>query len=256
MRRESTSRRESDGIAIKSLDKARLRVAFSGLDRAEVKQSMRRLWPPCWRGLVSRPRPGRCSRKTWVAACSMNWPCDEDPETRTLCPFARLRELTAELEKLDKAHGSPAQGSRENRAGEAIRRVETAARPASIALGEFQTKLVKDHGPLAGEVARLDEIQSRLPADTALVAWVDMTLSDPAQPILTESTGAWSFDLTAFPLDPDRRHRVRRAWTKADTELVGRVRTELRRTGPPAPAKLHSLIDNLRAQRLGPLPRP
>ena len=32
---------------------------------------------------------------------------------------------------------------------------------ASIALGEFQTKLVRDHGPLAGEVATLDKSRPR-----------------------------------------------------------------------------------------------
>ena len=60
--------------AVKSLDAARLRVAFTGLERAGRRRSTRPPWPPCWPGSVSRPRPGRRWRKTWAEACSTSWP--------------------------------------------------------------------------------------------------------------------------------------------------------------------------------------
>ena len=61
--------------AVKSLDAARLRVAFTGLERAgEQEVQCAPPWPPCWPGSVSRPRRGRRSRKTWAAACSTSWP--------------------------------------------------------------------------------------------------------------------------------------------------------------------------------------
>ena len=101
---------------------------------------------------------------------------------------------------------------------------------ASIALGEFQTKLVKDYKELAGEVARLEEIQAALPADAALVAWVDIAPLGPnaADPdgehwgVVVRSRGipAW---ISIAGTGPDGR------WTKDDTELAARVRTELRR---------------------------
>ena len=50
---------------------------------------------------------------------------------------------------------------------------------ASIALGDLQTKLVKSHGPLAGQVATLSEIQAALAPDTALVTWVDVNPAGP-----------------------------------------------------------------------------
>ena len=60
--------------APKSLDNARLRVAFAGLERAGERDRRGPLWPPCWPGSASRPRRGRRSRKTWAEACSTSWP--------------------------------------------------------------------------------------------------------------------------------------------------------------------------------------
>src|SRR5205085_7853402 len=66
---------------------------------------------------------------------------------------ARLRELTAALERLDRlVETTPRNLDQEERAkrfAELRRRREL----ASIALGEFQTKLVQEHGALAGPVA-------------------------------------------------------------------------------------------------------
>ena len=57
---------------------------------------------------------------------------------------------------------------------------------ASIALGEFQVKLASEHGPLAGQVATLAEIQAALPADAALVTWVDV---EPVGPAAADPSG-------------------------------------------------------------------
>ncbi|HKI19058.1 MAG TPA: hypothetical protein VKA15_14315, partial [Isosphaeraceae bacterium] len=125
---------------------------------------------------------------------------------------------------------------------------------ASIALGEFHTKLARDRGPLAGEVAPLKEIQAALPADAALVAWVDLAPEGPsaADPngehwgVVVRSRGvpAW---ITMAGTGPDR------LWTKDDTGLAGRVRTELRSHPGAGPADLRPLVERLRSQRLGPL---
>src|SRR5439155_24086177 len=43
-----------------------------------------------------------------------------------------------------------------------------------LELTQFQAELEKKHGPAAGEVYDLARIQSHLPADAALIAWLDL----------------------------------------------------------------------------------
>ena len=74
---------------------------------------------------------------------------------------------------------SKPQGPRPGRPGQAVRRIEAPRALASIALGEFQSKLMQDYGALAGQVATLQAIQATLPADAALVAWVDIPPEGP-----------------------------------------------------------------------------
>ena len=177
-------------------------------------------------------------------------------QDRRLAPAerARLRELTAELERLDKlVETTPKDLDQAERA----KRFEDLKRQrelASIALGEFQTKLVQDHGPLAGQVARLNEIQAALPADAALVAWVDIPPAGPnaADPdgehwgVVVRSRGipAW---VPIAGTGPDG------LWTKDDTGLASRVRTELRSRPGAGSADLRPLVERLRTQRLEPL---
>ena len=127
---------------------------------------------------------------------------------------------------------------------------------ASIALGEFQTKLVQDHGPLAGQVATLNESQAALPADAALVAWVDIasagvSAADPDGEhwgVVVRSRGIPTWVAIAGT-GPNG------LWTNDDTGLASRVRSELRSWPGAGPADLRSLVDRLRTQRLEPLAR-
>ena len=80
-RRTSTPRGSTRGArpmagAVRSLDKARLRVAFTGLDARGTRESARPPWPPCWPGSVGRRRRGRRWRRTSAAACSTSWSPD------------------------------------------------------------------------------------------------------------------------------------------------------------------------------------
>jgi len=241
--------------AVKSLDAARLQVAFTGLDRAATEDSARiglaavlaRLGQPAeaWqpfeedlgRGLLDELAARQDKRLT---------PAEQ----------ARLRELTTELERLDRL--VEANPRRLGQAGRARRFAELHAQRqrASIALGEFQTQLVQDHGPLAGQVATLADIQAALPGDAALVAWVDIAPRGPnaANPdgehwgVVVRSRGipAW---VPLAGTGPDRR------WTRDDARLAGRVRTELqsRRGAGTGSADLPLLLERLRNQRLEPL---
>ena len=252
--------------AVKSLDAARLRVAFTGLERAGAVQSMR----PALAAVLARlGQPA----EAWQ-------PLEEDlgrglldelaaRQDRRLAPAerARLRELTAALERLDKLVETTPKNLDQAERAKRFEDLKRQRELASIALGEFQTKLVQEYGPLAGQVARLNEIQAALPADAALVAWVDIAPAGPnaADPdgehwgVVVRSRGipAW---VPIAGTGPDG------LWTKDDTALADRVRTELRSRpgagrGDLRPlversrtqADLRPLVDRLRNQRLEPL---
>ncbi len=166
----------------------------------------------------------------------------------------RLRELTTALERLDELVETTPEGLDQ---GERAKRFEDLKRRrelASIALGEFRTKLVADHGPIAGQVAGLDEIRATLPADAALVAWVDVLPAGPgaADPdgehwgVVVRSRGipAW---VPIAGTGPDG------LWSKDDNGLAGRVRTELRKRPGTDSEDLRPLVERLRRQRLEPL---
>src|SRR5208283_5307842 len=88
-------------------------------------------------------------------------------QDRRLTPAERTRlgELTAALERLDRLVETTPQGLDQAERAKRFAELKRQRELASIALGEFQTKLVEQYGPLAGQVARLNEIQAALPAD-------------------------------------------------------------------------------------------
>jgi tetratricopeptide (TPR) repeat protein len=245
--------REQWQRAVKSLDSARLRFAFTGLERAGTGESIRlslaavlaRLGQPAaaWQPLEQDLGRGLLDE---LAA----------RQDGRLLPAERahLRELTAELEKLDKlAETMPRDLDQAGR----VKRFEDLKRQralANIAVGEFQTKLVQDHGALAGQVAKVHEIQAALPADAALVAWVDIPPWGPsaADPdgehwgVVVRSRGipAWVAIAGSGPNG---------VWTRDDTGLARQVRTDVRSRQGAGSADLRSRVERLRAQRLGPL---
>ena len=177
-------------------------------------------------------------------------------QDRRLTPAerARLRELTAALERLDKLVETTPKDLDQAERAKRFEDLKHQRELASIALGEFQTKLVQDHKALAGEVARLNEIQAALPADAALIAWVDIPPAGPnaADPdgehwgVVVRSRGipAW---IPIAGTGPDG------LWTRDDTALADRVRTELRKRPGASPANLRPLVEKLRTQRIEPL---
>src|SRR5262249_9870431 len=112
------------------------------------------------------------------------------------------------------------------------------------------------YGALAGPVAGLKEIQAVLPADVALVAWVDIP---PVGPNAADPDGEhWGGVVRSWGLPawvPVRGTGPDGLWAKDDTGLAGGLRPELRRRPGTGTADLRPLVERLRTQRLEPLAR-
>jgi tetratricopeptide (TPR) repeat protein len=167
---------------------------------------------------------------------------------------AELQRRLAELERLDRLFEAPKtdlnQAERRKRLEDLLGQRDR----ARIALGELRSQLVQKYGPQAGQVAKLREIQASLPADAALVAWVDLK---PPGPNAADPDGEhWGAVLRArgapawvrLPGTGPGRH-----WTAGDTDLASRVREGLIRRPGAGSADVRPMLRELRAQRLGPL---
>jgi tetratricopeptide (TPR) repeat protein len=215
--------------ARKSLDKARLRVAFTGLERDGTVKSPRsalaallaRLGQPAEASQMLEEDLGRGLLDDLAA---------RQDQKLALPVRAPLRELTGERERLDKLVEATPKGLDQAERAKRFDELKRQRELASIALGEFQTKLVQDHKELAGEVARLKEIQAALPADAALVAWVDI---EPAGPNAADPDGEhWGVVVRSRGLPAWIAITGTGSgglWTKDDAGLANRVRAELRR---------------------------
>jgi tetratricopeptide (TPR) repeat protein len=239
--------------AVKSLDKTRLWVAFTGLERAGAEKSMR----PALAAVLARlgqPAEAWQALEEDLGRGLLDELAARQDQRLSPAERAQLRELTAELERLDKLVETTPKDLDQAERAKRFAELKHQRALASIALGEFQTKLVQDYKALAGEVARLSEIQAALSADAALIAWVDIPPAGPnaADPdgehwgVVVRSRGvpAW---IPIAGTGPDG------LWTKDDTGLADRVRTELRSRPGASTMDLRPLIERLRTQRLEPL---
>jgi tetratricopeptide (TPR) repeat protein len=241
--------------AARSLDKVRIRISFAGLERV---------------GTVRSPRPALAAVQARLGRPVEAWQALEEDLGRglldelfgrqdqrlTAAERDRLRELITALERLDRLTEAVPKGLDQAERAKRFEELRHQRELASIALGEFQSKVLRDHGAPAVQVAGLDEIQAALPADTALIAWVDIPPVGPnaADPdgehwgVVIRSRGvpAW---VSIAGTGPDG------LWSKDDTELASQVRTELRTPSHGDPAKLRSLIDRLQTRRIEPLSR-
>ncbi len=239
--------------AVKSLDAVRLGVGFTGLERA---------------GTVKSPRPALAAVLSRLGQPAAAWrPLEEDlgrglldeltARQDTRLPPAerdRLRGLIGALERLDRLVETTPKDLGQSERAERFEELKRQRELASIALGEFQTKLFQDHKELAGRVATLKDVQPALPADAALVAWVDIAPTGPgaADPdgehwgVVVRSRGvpAW---VPLAGTGPDG------LWTKDDTGLAARVRAELRSRPGIGPADRAPVVERLRTQRFDPL---
>ncbi len=228
--------------AVTAYESARLLTAFSGADRALFT--------------VSHSSPGQClaavlarrghPRQAWQAAeADLARGLLDDLAGQALLDFPpaqrrRLGELNAELASLSRqilqAHLS---GNREEAGRKQLR--DWVAR--SRKLGDEVAALAA--GQSRRQVASLDEVQRALPADAALVFWIDLDHPGPAGKnpwgCVVRGTGvpAW-VPLCGRGADD--------TWTSADETRAGRLREVLSRPGGGT-----GLARRLARQRLVPL---
>jgi CHAT domain-containing protein/tetratricopeptide (TPR) repeat protein len=239
--------------AARSRDAARLQVAFAGLERTVTGRSERRalaavlarLGQPAeaWQALEEDLGRGLLDE----LAARADWRFQ--PAER-----ARLRELTAGLERLDRLVETTPRGLDRLERAKRFADLKHQRDVASIALGEFQTKLLRDHGALAGQVASLHDVQAALPADAALVAWVDFAAPGPNS---ADPDGEhWGVAVRSRGLPmwvPIPGSGPDGLWADDDFSLPARLRAALASRPRGDSPQVRDLAEKLRAIRLAPL---
>jgi tetratricopeptide (TPR) repeat protein/formylglycine-generating enzyme required for sulfatase activity len=240
--------------AAPSLEASRRHAAFDGLDRSGVRLPDRnRLYSAllarlgrgaeAWQRLEDRSGRGLLDA---IAAREDKRLTREERDS--------LRQHLTELERLDSLFESPLPASDQAERRKRLDDLRQERHRAHMAMVELQSRLVKKYGPLAGEVASLAKIQSALPADTALIAWVDVGPQgpNPADPdgdhwgLVVRATG----DPVSVKLQGTGNDHH---WTEADEALPGLVRDALRDQAGPGGADWRPLARRLYEQRLLPL---
>lgn len=125
----------------------------------------------------------------------------------------------------------------------------TQLRQAQDELADFTRQLEKTYGAVAGQVFERKRIQASLPADTALIGWLDI----PGQSKAVDPNGEHWAVLLRSSGDPIFVRLYgsgdKHAWTDADTQLPSELRTALQSPR----GQWQPLAERLRLQRLQPL---
>jgi CHAT domain-containing protein/tetratricopeptide (TPR) repeat protein len=233
-----------------ALTHARLRVAPSGLGRASFTGELSSL--PALAAVLARngkPREAwrryedSLARGTWddVSARRRRSPAEQDRQTA----------LAQELDRIDKLLARVLTGKATVELEKQRQDLLDRRRELQDQLHKFARELEKKYGPVAGQVFDLATIQKALPADAALLGWVDVS----GQPKAADPSGEhWALLL---------RSQGQPAWEKlagsgkdgAWTEADERLPAELRRALLTPQGAWRPLAERLRKQRLGPLAR-
>jgi tetratricopeptide (TPR) repeat protein len=227
---------------------ARLRTTSVGLERAyfDSGHSTRPL-------IISLARAGQAAQAWHYLESSLARGLLDELSASRFRPLAeadqqRVQTLSGQLSRLEKEIGTlvTAKEHTENLRGQ-LQGLLRQREEVETELGRIAA------AQSAREIYALERVQSRLPADAALVAWVDVHGKYRA----ADATGEhWACVL---------RHRgqpvwvklpgsgPQGAWTKSDDDLPRRLQRSL--STPPAgdPGARKTLLDRMRAQRLTPL---
>jgi hypothetical protein len=117
-------------------------------------------------------------------------------------------------------------------------------------------ELERKYGVGEGQVFSPAQVQARLPADSALVGWIDVKGSPKAV-----DPGGEHWGVVLRSRGPPSWVRLsgtgpQGAWTKGDDQLPGRLREALMQAPGPGAADWQALAKHLARQRLEPLAAP
>jgi hypothetical protein len=224
-------------------------MAATGLDRAALTAYS---WPlPALAAVLARNgKPEEAWQRYEESLARGTW---DDLSARLRRPAAerdRQAELVGRLDRLDRLieqtlTAGPDAAEQKKRREELL----TQRRQAQEELDAFARHLEKTYGPAAGQVFDRATIQQALPADAALVGWLDV----PGEPKAVDPDGEhWAFLLRSS--GPPVCERLpgsgpKGAWTDDDTQLGEQLQAALQ-----APrGGWQPLAARLRRQRLEPL---
>jgi hypothetical protein len=168
----------------------------------------------------------------------------------------RAQELTAAMHLLDKQLAALVQHRELTDAHrQQLDKLHQRRDALLLDLAEFEAALDRTHGPVTGQVYDLAAIQKQLPADAALVGWLDLR----GRPSAADPNGAHWACLVRPRGAPVCVRLIgsgpKGAWTADDDDLAGRCRLAV--ACPPGTFREDqpALQRRLAAQRLGPLER-
>ncbi len=237
--------------AARSYEAARLRISFAGLGRAEFASKQSPL--PLVAAILAQQGRDRDAWQRWESGLARGLSDDlEARRSQRLTPDERRRreDLIGQLNRLDNQIGTLAIKALTDDQRKRVDELKNQRLELQGRLAQLESELVRKYRVTAGAIYALDQIQAQLPADVALVGWLDLqAVPNPADP----RGDHWAFVL---------RHRgaprlIRtpgtgpdRAWTQADDQRSGQVRELLGSEDLPT---WQESLAALAAQRLAPL---
>ncbi len=212
--------------ATRSYEAARLRVGFSGLDRSEF--AVRNSPLPVVVAILARRGHDRDSWQRWESNLARGLFDDLAARRSRLLTADERRQqgdLIGQLNRLDNQIGPLAAAM--DRTDDQKKRLDELRNQRLELQGrlvQLEAELVQKYKVAAGAVYALDPIQAQLPADAALVGWLDLkTRPNAADPrgdhwacvVRRSGTPRW---IKLAGTGPDQ------AWTKDDDERPDQVR--------------------------------
>jgi tetratricopeptide (TPR) repeat protein len=229
---------------------SRLRIAASGLGRA-ARTSERSPLFALAAVLARNGKPAEAWQRLEQGLGRGAWDDLSARLRRSTAETDRQAELATRLEGIDRllaqqlALSNPTAEQQRKRDELLERRLQT-----QETLTQFSQELERKYGPAAGQVFELAQVQAALPADTALLAWIDLPATGPKA--ADRNGERWGVLLRSEGQPVWQRLRgsgPEGTWTEDDTSLPIRLREALQ----SPQGDWRSLAAKLRDQRLGPL---
>jgi CHAT domain-containing protein/Tfp pilus assembly protein PilF len=243
--------------AAKGFEAARLAVSFAGLERAPLAAARSPL--PHLAACLARAGKAADAGTAWEAGLARGLFDDLSGQlARPLSAKERQRQqdLIGRLQLLDKQLASLNQPrERTDTHRQQLDQLKQQREAAVAALTQFEAELAHTYGPAAGQVYDRARIQAQLPADAALLSWLDI----PGQPRAADPTGEhWACILrqrgdSVWVKLPGSGPKE--AWTQEDDKLPGLVRELLVTRPSDVTVQWRERAGRLYTQRLAPLAR-